>query len=44
MKKEKKEPTVKDLKAMAFDLTQQIQQLQQQYNAIIQEIVNRTKK
>lgn len=40
-----KEPTEKDLKAKAFDVTQQLQQLQQQanelqqkYNGIIQKI------
>ena len=38
---EKKEPTIKDLKSAAFDITQQIQQLQQQYNSIIQKIVNK---
>jgi len=35
--------TIKDLKAMAFDKMQQIKQAEQEYNAILQEIVNRNK-
>ncbi len=40
-KNTKKEPTVKDLKAMAFDIDQQMKQLQQRYNQVVQDIVKK---
>lgn len=36
-----KEPTVKELKVMAFDLNQDIMQAQQRYKAILQEIASK---
>lgn len=41
VKKVKKEPTVKELKVMAFDLNQEILQAQQRYKAILQEIASK---
>lgn len=40
----KKEPTIKDLKAVAFDISQEQARLQQQYNAILQQIVKKQQK
>ena len=48
MSKEKeskpKEPSIKDLKAMAFDLDMKMKQLQQQYNTILQKIAEKIQK
>lgn len=38
MSKEKKEPTIKDLKVYAFDLEMKIKQMQQEYNNVIKQI------
>lgn len=37
----KKEPTIKDLKAMAFDLNMQAQQIQKKYSTVLQQIVKK---
>ncbi len=37
----KKPPTIKDLKAHAFDVMQQIKQIEQEYNQVVQVIINK---